>query len=44
MAQQDFLDGHKAHLDHVSLGVGNRVSSTNHSSIEKASLHAMDGV
>lgn len=44
MAQQDFLDGHKAHLDHVNLGTGNPVNSTNHSSTEKASLNVMEGV
>ncbi|GJJ08641.1 hypothetical protein Clacol_002860 [Clathrus columnatus] len=44
MAQQDFLNGHKAHLDHKKLDPSQRITSSTHGSTEKASFQAVDGV
>lgn len=43
-AQQDFLNGHKAHLNHKNLDFSQRISSASHGSTEKASFQVMDGV
>jgi hypothetical protein len=44
-AQQQFLNGHKAHLDHKSLDPAlNHVANSNHSSTEKAEFKDVEHV